>query len=490
MGSLGQRLRAIVDYVVFVYGSEWKYLAAVVGILLTVLAFLLPPEIVLLLTAIGTGLTILLFLIDTWDVYFRWRSDAILPFGRRYDPEDFSGAQWQRSGAESDGGGVIVPVGDHHAWVDPEVNAALSDTPVVRAYALPERFSLPPELQAIASRVLHQTARAARRAAAERHETNPDARRPIRFNGRLARLATEPTVETVRSGTVGLQFVTYFDGECSNELWGWADPSATHLSDAGLGDAVGAAETDPEPTRIPELFVVDSQRAILSLSDARVANIIGITIFAITADEQVLLLRQASQNNVEPGYFVASASGSLDWADTGFARPSTRSYRKRTGVGTPRLLHEIILRGMLRELQEESGVLPSEVDLPSARVTGYFRWLERGAKPEFTGLVRLLTTADTILARQVGSSESAYTAQRFAIPLDVLREAASGESREIWTGSAARGALLAGLTDLGITGTPGAGGAPASQTPRVGGSSEAAWLAAAAFVSAHRGYLS
>ena len=93
----------------------------------------------------------------------------------------------------------------------------------------------------------------------------------------------------------------------------------------------------------------------------------GITLIAHTSDDCVLM---AVQNSVTPGGVAASSSGSLDWADV---------------TGGPAQLREVLMRGMLRELHEEAAVDPHEVLPETVRATSYFRWLSRGAKPEFTG---------------------------------------------------------------------------------------------------------
>lgn len=73
-------------------------------------------------------------------------------------------------------------------------------------------YRLPAELAEISAQSLRRTAR-------------PDAsvdtrtRRPLWFNGRCARLMTEPTVASLQGSPFHFQPATYFDGQCSNELW-------------------------------------------------------------------------------------------------------------------------------------------------------------------------------------------------------------------------------------------------------------------------------
>lgn len=79
---------------------------------------------------------------------------------------------------------------------------------------------------------------------------------------------------------------------------------------------------------------------------------------------------------------------------------------------------------MLRELLEESQVRRDEIGKGSQHVTGYFRCLSRGAKPEFTGVVRLNVTLPDLERRRVKGAEKKYIADRFAAPVRLLQEAA------------------------------------------------------------------
>lgn len=79
---------------------------------------------------------------------------------------------------------------------------------------------------------------------------------------------------------------------------------------------------------------------------------------------------------------------------------------------------------MLRELLEESQVRRDEIVEGSQYVTGYFRWLSRGAKREFTAVVRLNVTLADLERRRVKGTEKNYTAGRFAVLVSLLQEAA------------------------------------------------------------------
>lgn len=73
---------------------------------------------------------------------------------------------------------------------------------------------------------------------------------------------------------------------------------------------------------------------------------------------------------------------------------------------------------MHRELCEETGIRPDEIR--NTTVTGFARWLERGAKPEFFGLTQLSATADDLAGRQpVASCEQQYTEGTRTLRVDI-----------------------------------------------------------------------
>lgn len=212
--------------------------------------------------------------------------------------------------------------------------------------------------------------------------------------------------------------------------------------------------------------------AIFGLNDARMANIVGIPLMAITSDRQVLFVLQSGRNSVLPNGFAASSSGSLDWAD------AKRAQHRAVKLDRPVLLREALFEGMLRELLEESQVSRHEIVEGSEYVTGYFRWLSRGAKPEFTGIVRLTVTLAELEGRKVKGAEKNYTAGRFSVPVSLLQESAATWEQD-------QEKLYEELHNQ----------LPKSQREQltwrvpIGVSSIAAWCAAADFVASHPGYL-
>ncbi|MGJ3508869.1 protein phosphatase 2C domain-containing protein [Enemella sp. A6] len=445
MGELRRHLRATFDYVVFVYGSEWKYVVGLIGVVLGFIVALMPSGWVFVVTGIGAVITVALFLVDTRELRSRWTGVRLHNNKPELNSFRFDGVQWEDG---MDGFVRFPPLHgqepgstDEYIWTDPEVNRLLwTRSEITQVWLSPHRFELPRDLADIAPQSLRRTA-APNQSATER------TKRPMWFNGRLARLSSEPTPEALGTTRLAMQEVTYFDGQASNELWHWSRDET--IADGG--------------SRLPLHHVVDTRRRILSLEQARMANIVGITIFAITADEQVLFVRQSMRNSVQPGWFAASASGSLDWADV--VAEAELSTTKSPTLG------RVLMRGMLRELDEESRVRAEDVLAGSERVTGYFRWLNRGAKPEFSGLVRLTVTLAELEQRTIASSERPFTDGHAAIPVEHLL----AERPDGWSDDTA--AMLAALNAGRENPTP------------IGTSTRATWQAAADYLEANPEYL-
>lgn len=133
---------------------------------------------------------------------------------------------------------------------------------------------------------------------------------------------------------------------------------------------------------------------------------------------------------------------------------------------------------MLRELLEESQVRRDEIVEGSEHITGYFRWLSRAAKPEFTGVVGLTVTLAELEGRKVKGAEKNYTAGRYSVPVGLLQEAAGSWSQ-------GQEDLYTALHDQ----LPEGQRSQLTRRVPIGVSSIAAWCAAADFLVAHPQYL-
>lgn len=110
------RLRALIDYMRFVYGSEWPYVIGLFSSLLAVGVSTLEQELsrdlVLVAGAVGALITSILLLRDSLDLYNRW-AGAVLRFGGIRNSETyFSGVQWHDSvDPEDEDDEFVEPVG-------------------------------------------------------------------------------------------------------------------------------------------------------------------------------------------------------------------------------------------------------------------------------------------------------------------------------------------------------------------------------------------
>ena len=196
---------------------------------------------------------------------------------------------------------------------------------------------------------------------------------------------------------VGLHRAGFFDAQCSNDL------CTLRITHRGTG-----REFDPR-----RALLTTADGHLRTLADSELADAVGVSTLAMTADGAAVLITQSPRNAASPGLLAPSGSGSLDPGDLG---------RGRTGI-----LQDILRRGMQRELCEETGIQPGEIR--STIVVGFARWLERGAKPEFFGLTELSATTADLAGRRPRGCDRLYSgaALTLRIDLDALgRELAEG----------------------------------------------------------------
>ncbi|MES2940963.1 MAG: hypothetical protein V4864_25010 [Pseudomonadota bacterium] len=180
-------------------------------------------------------------------------------------------------------------------------------------------------------------------------------------------LADELSAQVVHCHRAG-----YFDSLCTNNA------SMVSLVE---GHRISHPYT-PDSTLYPVAHGVEGYY-LQDLHEADLCNGIGVSTLAITADRCFVLGQQTRKNVQSPGMLICTASGSCDYADLNAAS------LRRTLVGA-----------MERELAEECharggrGLPPSAGGLAAeTRIIGFFRWLQRGGKPEFIGISRLRVDA-------------------------------------------------------------------------------------------------
>jgi hypothetical protein len=194
---------------------------------------------------------------------------------------------------------------------------------------------------------------------------------------------------------VRLHVARFFDAQCSNEM------CTLRIAHRETG-----AEFDPRQT-----LLTAADGHLNTLAESTLADCVGISTVAVTADGALLLVRQSIHNTASALLLAPSGSGSLDPRDLGHGSAATLRE-----IGT---LQDIVQRGMERELCEETGILPSEIR--GTRVTGFARWLERGAKPEFFGITELSVTTDDLAGhRPLASGERRYTDGTLTMPVDIV----------------------------------------------------------------------
>lgn len=119
---------------------------------------------------------------------------------------------------------------------------------------------------------------------------------------------------------------------------------------------------------------------IKTISATPFNNEIGISTIALTQDNYMILYQQNTWSASSAGLYVPTGSGSLDWDD----------YKEQQKNGGGTNFYNLIVRGMNREMCEESSLdFYKNQDKCKTMIVGYFRWIEKGGKPEFLGLTRI-----------------------------------------------------------------------------------------------------
>lgn len=216
----------------------------------------------------------------------------------------------------------------------------------------PLRRPLPPQLQEYQDRILL-------------HRYNSTkAIRP--FNG-LAASQRSDLESSLNDGAPPVEFgpTRYFDMMCSNYLVEY-----------------DILTRDRDRVLHGRDLMLDHSGNLLPLSRSHLSNTVGVSTLAFDRDRTLILVAQSEEALSSQGAWAPSGSGSLEPIDFPHRGPSgRRSYP----------LSDVIVRGMNRELAEEANVDPVLIDWST--VTGYFRWLSKGAKPEYVGITTLSAPA-------------------------------------------------------------------------------------------------
>lgn len=393
VGKTFRRLQAEWHYFRFIYSSESKLVWALIIFLLSLIASLPTPisQLLAIYSLTAGALALLAGFIRT---FRKWRNAIIVPRTSKSPVSEETITQWQASNPA-----IYLSIAhpenqETYIWTDWAVNRELSIISIGDKTLTGEVSKFPYELP---GRLREIAALSLRSRNTNKSKVTRKAPRPIRFNGKLLRLNSEPTLGQIKSGELEFSRVSYFDGECSNELWNYADAS------------------DNSPGLIDDL-VITRDNSIRPLEHSQVANIVGISILALTSDDKVVFVRQNSGNSVAPGALASSGSGSLELNDL-LAVKDKNSHQFNAW--------ELLLHGMVREMSEESLIRADEVVTNSQTLTGYFRWVSRGCKTEFTGLVQLNVSSEVLQKRRHRGGESAFSSHLVLVPASALRDAAA-----------------------------------------------------------------
>ena len=259
-----------------------------------------------------------------------------------------------------DAHGKIVELRGEHLLVDPELDTRL-DYEELPLRVVPSRFTVDAQLRSYL----------------------PAARRRkglLLFDGICVRLGTDVTRELLErpkpARSVEAQLVSYYNLLCSNYLASFA---------------VRSRSEDGARLRGVDL-VVNQHGRVRPLTDSRLANVIGVSTIAITRDGRLVTGMQTKANASSAGLRAPAGSGSMDDRDL----PGSKT------------LQQLVVTAMERELSEEVNLHGVGA---SSQITGYSRWLERGAKPEFVGVTVLDASANEIRGRPTRRSEEQLVAR-------------------------------------------------------------------------------
>jgi len=146
------------------------------------------------------------------------------------------------------------------------------------------------------------------------------------------------------------------------------DYYTSYLTNEFSTSILRAGYSDKETALNGNTFFPNERKSLLHLEMSKLNNHIGVSTVLLSRDGYLIVLRQNSRAEQSQYLLVPTGSGSCDWTD--FVEGDIRST---------------LLNGMKRELVEEA-FWKTTGDSKDTLILGYFRWVRRGGKPEFTGI--------------------------------------------------------------------------------------------------------
>lgn len=132
----------------------------------------------------------------------------------------------------------------------------------------------------------------------------------------------------------------------------------------------------------------DGNHFLSDISSSQMNDHIGCSTIGFTKDSFIILWTQGTNNIFSKDLLAPTGSGSVNYSDL-----------------THRNLQQTVIKTMERELSEETIYRPNlSNEKPSSNgdetvsnktlILGFYRWVTRGGKPEFTGITKLAGSAD------------------------------------------------------------------------------------------------
>jgi hypothetical protein len=147
-----------------------------------------------------------------------------------------------------------------------------------------------------------------------------------------------------------------------------------------------------------------SDNQLKSLENSHMGNHIGISTIGFTKDKCLVFWRQNYHAMIAEQLLVCTGAGSLDLSD----------------IDPNNSLKSTLANGMERELREESSKQGKEFyfdPVSETRITGFYRWVSRGGKPEFVGITKLVVDACELEANDAEVEEPDWICEhRFKYP--------------------------------------------------------------------------
>lgn len=366
MGKLTRRTRAKADYLAYVSAREWPIAASGIGVVLGA-ATVLPSAFGIVLSVLALALGTATFARDLRLLRARW---AGYEFSAIVAP--FPIAELPPPPAYPDAAYLTFP-----SRGTALVSDAIDDALVAESFRFTlaeEPYRLPPKLKATAPHVLPLRARGR-----------------VLFNGAIVGMRGEPLPAAgAAPAPIRLHRTRFFDAVCSNEL------STLRITRSDTGEEYDLRREE----------LADSSGSLRTLAGSELADLVGVSTIAFTSNGKLVVVRQSGRNSASALLLAPSGSGSLEPRDL-----------DTPAGGRRRLLHTAVTAGMERELREETGLLPAEI--VSTRLTGFARWMERGAKPEFFGITELSVDSETLSARRTRGAERLFSAGVTMVDVDL-----------------------------------------------------------------------